>query len=82
MHSSGSATGTAARCCHSANAGLSEFCGEIVVPIQLFDDENPEGREEANLGIQQQEGSAADFDLAANVNTRLVILDDGDSKYF
>ncbi len=50
--------------------------------FQLFDDENPEGREESNLGIQQQEGSVADFDSAANVNTRLFIFDDGDSKYF
>ncbi len=51
-------------------------------PVNLFDDENPEEREEANLGIQQKEGSVADFDSAANVQTRLVILDDGDCKYF
>ncbi len=44
----------------------------FVFPFQLFDDENPEGIEEANLGIQQEEGSVADFDTSANVQTRLV----------
>ncbi len=54
----------------------------LLFPFQLFDDEILEGREEANLGIQQEEGSVADFDRSANVQTRLVIFDDGDSKYF
>ncbi len=54
----------------------------LLFSFQLFDDENLEGREEATLGIQQQEGSVADFDTYTNVNTRLVILDDGHSKYF
>ncbi len=53
----------------------------LLFPIQLFDDEIPEGMEEAYLVIQQQEGSVADFDRSTNVNNRLVILDDGDSKY-
>ncbi len=55
---------------------------KFLFPFNLFDDDNPEGTEEATLGIQQVEGSVADFDSAANVQTRLVILDDGDSKYF
>ncbi len=54
----------------------------LLFPFQLFDDEVPEGREEATLGIRQQEGSVADFDSAANANTQLVILDDDDCKYF
>ncbi len=54
----------------------------LLFPIQLFDDEIPEGREEATLGILQEEGSVADFDTVTNVQTRLVIDDDGDSKYF
>ncbi len=54
----------------------------FLFPFQLFDDANPEGREEATLGILQQEGSVADFDTVTNVNTRIFIDDDGDSKYF
>ncbi len=54
----------------------------LLFPFQLFDDEVPELREEATLGIKQKEGSVADFDSAANVNTQLIILDDDDCKYF
>ncbi len=54
----------------------------LVFPFELFDDENPELREEATLGVQEQTGSVADFDLAAIFQTRVVILDDGDRKYF
>ncbi len=54
----------------------------LLFPFLLFDDANPELREEATLGVQEQTGSVADFDLAANFQTRIVILDDGDRKYF
>ncbi len=54
----------------------------FLFPFQLFDDEIPEVREEANLDILQEEGSVADFDTFTNFKTRLVIDDDGDSKYF
>ncbi len=54
----------------------------FLFPFILFDDHNPERPEEATLGIQQVEGSVADFDTFTNFKTRLVILDDGDSKYF
>ncbi len=52
----------------------------LVFPFQLFNDENPELKEEAPLGIRQK--TVADFDLAAIFQTRLVILDDRDRKYF
>ncbi len=52
----------------------------ILLPLQILQDDLPEGREAARLVSLQAEGSVADFNPSPNANTIIFIDDDGDCK--